>query len=212
MRTYSILRWLTAALAISACAQNTNPLSKTYLDRFAAADPRLEDFTECHGFGCTEVSASLVEQGCVASRRRSIPPSSQGSAKAERQRIAHAVALMQLLVGEQTGTAAHQWTHKAMLVLPNFGDKTQLDCIDEAVNTWTYLTLMKRDKLFRFHRVAQLAYAGSLTAHSIFVTQPYCRKSAADISRSTPAWRMPACRRRSCRSRLGLLLGRPIFL
>ena len=70
---------------------------------------------------------------------------------------------MQKLVGAQTGTAVHQWTHKDMDILPNRSDPTQLDCIDEAVNTWTYMTMMERSKLFRFHRVAQLSNAGTLT-------------------------------------------------
>lgn len=156
---YRILRWLTAALAVSACAQNTNPLNTTYLDRFAAPDPRLEDFTECHGFGCSVVShASLSKHAWRRVVAVFQPPPKDP--QAERQRIAHAVALIQILVGEQTGTAAHQWTHKAMLVLPNFGDKTQLDCIDEAVNTWTYMTMMERAHFFHFHHVAPLAYAG----------------------------------------------------
>jgi hypothetical protein len=162
VRMFSIIRWLAAALAVSACAQNTNHLTTTYLDRFATPKPRLEDFTECHGFGCTRVSHASLSK---AAWRRVVavfrPPPKDP--QAERQRIARAVALMQILVGEQTGTAAHQWTHKALLVLPNFGDTTQLDCIDEAVNTWTYLTLMQQDGLFRFHHVAQLANAGGLT-------------------------------------------------
>ena len=47
-------------------------------------------------------------------------------------------------------------------ILPNLSDPTQLDCIDEAVNTWTYLTLMERGGLLHFHRVAKLSYVGSL--------------------------------------------------
>jgi hypothetical protein len=82
-------------------------------------------------------------------------------AQTERRQIAHAVALIQLLVGQQTGTAAHQWTHHDKEILPNLGDPSQLDCIDEAVNTWTYLTLMERDGLLHFHQVAKLSYAGS---------------------------------------------------
>ncbi len=46
-----------------------------------------------------------------------------------------------------------------MIVLPNGGDLTQLDCIDTSVNTWTYMTLMERSGLFAFHRVAPLSYA-----------------------------------------------------
>jgi hypothetical protein len=163
---YNVLWRLVAALAVSACAQSANPLSTTYLERFAAPDPRLEDFTECHGFGCARVSHASLNKDAWRRVVAVFHPSPKNP-QAERQRIAHAVALIQILVGEQTGTAAHQWTHKAMLVLPSFGDMTQLDCIDEAVNTWTYMTLMERAKLFRFHRVAQLAQAGSLTDPNI---------------------------------------------
>ena len=81
------------------------------------------------------------------------------NARHERQQIARAVALIQTIVGPQTGTNAHQWTHWNMLVLPNGGDLTQLDCIDTSVNTWTYMTLMERSGLFAFHRVAPLSYA-----------------------------------------------------
>jgi hypothetical protein len=62
-------------------------------------------------------------------------------------------------VGPQTGTDAHQWTHRNMYVIPNGGDLTQLDCIDTSVNSWTYMTLMERNGLFAFHRVAPLSYA-----------------------------------------------------
>ena len=35
------------------------------------------------------------------------------------------------------------------------------NCIDEAVNTWTYLTLLERGGLLHFHRVAKLSHAGT---------------------------------------------------
>jgi len=162
MRIFTNLGWVVAALAVSACAQNANHLNTTYLDRFAPPNPTLAEFTVCHGFGCTEVSRASLSKDAwrrvVAIFR---PPAKD--AQAERQRIARGVALIQLLVGEQTGTAAHQWTHKDMVILPNLGDTTQLDCVDEAVNTWTYLTLMERGGLFRFHHVAQLSNAGDLS-------------------------------------------------
>jgi hypothetical protein len=154
---------LAAALAASACVKmDADHFSTTYLDQYATPNPTLAAFTECHGFGCLIVShVSLSKdawQRVVATFK---PPAKD--AQTERQRIARAVALMQILVGDQTGTSAHQWTHKDLEILPNKGDNSQLDCIDEAVNTWTYMTLMERAGLFRFHRVARLAHAGTLT-------------------------------------------------
>jgi hypothetical protein len=136
-------------------------MSSTYLDQFASPNPTLAEFPVCHGFGCTVVSrASLNKEQWQRVVAIFQPPAKD--AEAERLRIARGVALIQGLVGEQTGTAGHQWTHKDMQILPNNGDKSQLDCIDEAVNTWTYMTLMERAKLFHFHHVVQLAHAGTL--------------------------------------------------
>jgi len=156
------------ALAVAACAPGDSArpaavyhLNTTYRDQFVSPDPSPAGFMECHGFGCAETSRAELDDGDW--RRIAAlfdPPASDPAA--ERRQIAQAVALTQLLVGVQTGTAAHQWTHDHMMIRPNFGDPTQLDCIDEAVNTWTYLTLMEKGGLFRFHRVAQLSYAGSM--------------------------------------------------
>ena len=162
MRWRGVLAGLSVALAVSACAENANHLNTHYLSRFATPAPTLADFTVCHGFGCTErshASLTLAQWGKVRAEFR---PRAKNAA-AEREQIARAVALMERLVGPQTGTAAHQWTHKDMLILPNLGDTTQLDCVDEAVNTWTYMTMMERGGLLRFHHVAELSNAGGLT-------------------------------------------------
>lgn len=146
--------------ALAACAENRDHLSAHYLDQYAEPDPRPVQFRECHGFSCAFPSrVSLRPANWRRVHAEFTPPAKD--AATERRRIAAAVALMQRLVGAQTGTSAHQWTHKDMMILPNLGDPTQLDCIDEAVNTWTYMTMMERDGLFRFHHVASLAFAGS---------------------------------------------------
>jgi len=153
---------LAVALAVSGCAQNIHSQSTTFLERYGEANPTPANFRECHGFSCTETSrVSLSPRQWQRVGAVFKPPAA--NARAERQRIAQAIVLMQRMVGEQTGTAVHQWTHKDMAVLPNRGDPTQLDCIDGAVNTWTYLTMMERSGFFRFHSVAQLSNGGSLT-------------------------------------------------
>jgi hypothetical protein len=160
VRMFNVL-WLGAALVVSACAQTSHNQSTTFLDRYADPNPTLASFHECHGFSCTEYSRVALSKQAWGSVVAIFKPAAK-NARDERRRIAQAVAKMQLLVGAQTGIAVHQWTHKNMEVLPNLGDPTQLDCIDEAVNTWTYMTLMERNALFRLHRVAKLSNAGSI--------------------------------------------------
>ena len=151
------------ALALAGCITSSGggdaPLSAEYLSRYAETNPTPASFIECHGFGCAErsrVSLSAAEWGRVKAQLS--PPAHD--ARAERAKVARAIAVMQKIVGVQTGTGVHQWTHKDMMILPNLGDPTQRDCIDEAVNTWTTMTMMERAGLLRFHTVAELGYAG----------------------------------------------------
>ena len=160
MRFRSILGWLSMVWVISACAENPSHLNTAYLDRYADPNPTPASILECHGFDCSETSRATLNRDAWRRVSGVFVPRAR-DAQAERRQIAHGVALIQLLVGQQTGTAVHQWTHRDKEILPNIGDPTQLDCIDEAVNTWTYLTLMERSGLFHFHRVAKLSYAGS---------------------------------------------------
>ena len=151
------------ALALAGCITSSGggdaPLSAEYLSRYAETNPTPASFIECHGYSCAErsrVSLSAAEWGRV--KAQLAPPAHD--ARAERAKVARAIAVMQKIVGVQTGTGVHQWTHKDMMILPNLGDPTQRDCIDEAVNTWTYMTMMERAGLLRFHTVAELGYAG----------------------------------------------------
>lgn len=170
MRLGGVFACVGAVLALSACAQNPHHINTVYLDRFASPDPTLAQFTVCHGFNCAERSQASLTIKQWRQVAAVFHPRAK-NAQAERQQIAHGVALIERLVGPQTGTAAPQWTHKDMLIYPNLGDTTQLDCVDESVNTWTYMTLMERGRLLHFHRVAKLANAGGLT-------DPFMRNTA----------------------------------
>jgi hypothetical protein len=157
VRLWRILGSLSVALGVSACAENANHLQNFYLDQFATPNPTLSDFTVCRGFYCTERLHATINEDQWRRVTAIFKPRAK-NARLERHQIARGVALIQSIVGPQTGTDAHQWTHHKMYVIPNGGDLTQMDCVDTSVNTWTYMTLMERSGLFAFHRVAQLSY------------------------------------------------------
>jgi hypothetical protein len=162
MLMWRMLMGLALALAVAACAQNPHHLNTHYLDKFAPTNPTPAHFTVCHGFNCVEqkqVSLSDDQWRRVAAVFK---PRAK-NAQLERQQIARAIALVETFVGPQAGIAAKQWTHKNLLVWPNLGDLSQIDCVDASVNTWTYMTMMERAGMFQFHKVAQLSYAGSFT-------------------------------------------------
>lgn len=170
LRILSTLQWVVAALALSACAENANHLQTHYLDMYATPNPTLTEFNVCHGFGCAEIAQVSLTPAEWQRIAAAFKPRAKDAA-AERRQIAHGVALIQQMVASRAGIAEHQWTHKNMLILPNLSDPTQLDCVDEAVNTWTYTTLMEKNGLFHFNRVAHLSNAGGLT-------DPFMRNTA----------------------------------
>ncbi len=151
-----------AALAGLVACQPRDHLSDGFLRLYATKDPSISNFYECHGYGCVFTTRIALSEAEWRQVRVQFEPAAV-DAREERRRLAAAVALMERLVGKRSGTSAHQWSRSHSRINGNpWLDPTQLDCIDEAVNTWTYLTLFARDGLLRYHKVMDLAYAGGL--------------------------------------------------
>ncbi|MGH7126230.1 MAG: hypothetical protein ACREFI_17775 [Stellaceae bacterium] len=161
MRGWGIpLSSIAGALALSGCAlvpseSLVGSEPNEYLVAYADPNPTPDSFRVCHGYGCklqTRVALSEAEWQRV---RAAFKPRLR-TASGERRQISAAIAIIELEVGQRTGTAVHQRRE------PNRGDSTQLDCIDESVNTWTYLTMLAGDGLLSMHRVGSIEHGGSL--------------------------------------------------
>src|SRR5207253_90689 len=118
VRFCRIFGCLGVAWVMSACAENPSHLNTTFLDRYADPNPTLTSILECHGFSCSETSRAALNHDSWRQVATVFVPRAR-DARAERRQIAHGVAMMQLLVGQQTGTATHQWTHRDKDILPN---------------------------------------------------------------------------------------------
>jgi len=143
---------LSGLLAVSGCGSAQNNL----LNSFAVPDPAPSSFFTCYGYGCkykARISLPTAEWRQV--RANFEPPPED--APAERKDIADAVAEIERFVGQRTGTLVHQQDSRF-----NTGDPTQLDCVDNSVNTFTYLTMLTRDGLLHYHKLAGLAHRGTL--------------------------------------------------
>ena len=161
-RRLACLWGLAALLALAGCEAPTERLSDDFLQRYAVKDPTPTNFYQCHGYGCAVIS-HIALSDAEWREVRVIFASPPTDAAAERRQIADALALIERQVGARTGTSAHQWSrHNGHIDGNPHIDPTQLDCIDEAVNSWTYLTMVARDGMLRFHTVEGLAYAGGL--------------------------------------------------
>lgn len=161
MRGWGIrLLSIAGALALSSCAlvpdgSLVESEPSEYLVAYADPHPAPNNFRVCHGYGCklqTHVALSEAEWQRV---RAAFEPRLR-TASGEQRQIAAAIAIIEVEVGERAGTAVHQRRE------PNGGDPSQLDCIDESVNTWTYLTMLAADGLLNGYRVGSIEHGGSL--------------------------------------------------
>lgn len=122
----------------------------TDISRIYQQVPTLNGFDMCMGGGCAEVkhvSLSLEEWQQIAaifSDERAVPDAAH-----ERKLIALAIGKFEKMIGAKTGTS--QDLAGTFNYIPG-----QLDCNDEAINTTTYIRLMRQNGLVKLHETEDM--------------------------------------------------------
>ncbi len=83
-------------------------------------------------------------------------------AEEERKRIMEAVALMETLVGQYAPTYRDVGRNWSLVSEQLSTQEGQMDCIDESLNTTTYLQLLEGADLLKYHLVRERAYRQSM--------------------------------------------------
>ncbi len=111
-------------------------------------DPSLDAFPVCYKHTCEAVETlsltSTEWQGV-----KNIFKVGANSPESERILIKKAVAQMEKIIGKKINTSNDKGGNMAGM----FADGNQMDCIDESSNTTTYLALMQKDNLLKWHKV-----------------------------------------------------------
>jgi hypothetical protein len=118
--------------------------------------PTLEAFTVCHEYGCAKRSVVKLPEAEWQEVRDLFKDAPEDSGY-ERMRISEAIAKIETVVGRMTGTSNDRGGTLNSIALPG-----QMDCVDEAVNTTTYLVLMEQDGLIKHHKAQSVAWRGTL--------------------------------------------------
>ena len=119
----------------------------TNISRIFRSTPSLEHFEICQGGGCYEddkTSLSEAEWKPVATLFMPAP----ANAAAERKLIALAIGELEAIVGKKIGTSGD-----LAGTFDNSAYKGQQDCNDEAINSTTYMRLLKQNGLMQFHEI-----------------------------------------------------------
>lgn len=146
-----------AALVLAACAGGRDsPIAKRIYALDAELKPTTEAFILCAGHGCRDRHVVRLTPGEWARVRAHFSPA-PGTPGAEREAMRHAIATLERLSGDKTGTSADRaGTYSSMFAA------NQLDCADETVNVTTYLRLMIADGLVRHHRLGSRVHKGAI--------------------------------------------------
>lgn len=118
------------------------------MSRIFHQTPSLEAFEVCFGGGCAEVRQVALTTEEWQKVVHLFASDILLNATQERGKIAQAVGLLEVIVGEKVGTSND--------IAGTFytGNLTgQLDCNDEAINTTTYIRLMQQAGLIKWHEV-----------------------------------------------------------
>jgi hypothetical protein len=112
-------------------------------------DPSLRAFPICYKHTCAAVATVSLNHDEWTEIMGIFQPAAT-SPEAERELIKKAVARLEVVIGKKVDTSHDKGGNfEGMSV----HDGYQMDCIDESSNTTTYLALMQRDNLLKWHTV-----------------------------------------------------------
>lgn len=133
---------------VSGPAQVAGPYAPdTFVRGDIVTDPAPDGFSVCHGGTCTLVSQVRLEPEQWREIAAAFGTPAR-DAQEERERIGAAIARFETVVGTLTDTADDRAENQA-----GRDWHSQMDCIDESTNTTTYLRILARAGLLRWHRV-----------------------------------------------------------
>ena len=130
-------------IGLAACS---NAAEERRIALLLPPDESPEALSVCSGSGCAFHNAVHLGNGDW-SKVEAVFAVSPANPADERRRIGLAIGIMEVLVSYQAGTG-----HDSGRNVSARDQSEQLDCVDEAVNTTTYLRLIAERGLLRWHR------------------------------------------------------------
>lgn len=140
---------LAALVLLGGCAAQSTLDAEGWYSGSRRLAPRDNGVWVCHGFGCHyKAKVDFTARDIAAMRKIMGRPA---SAAAERERVKRLIAWAEKRVAPEAGSA----NDVGGLDLENARVRGQMDCLDEATNTTSYLLVAQRNGLLRFHQVAR---------------------------------------------------------
>jgi hypothetical protein len=136
---------------LGACSHTPSLHLNDHYAMFNAQPAKGSTVYVCHAYGCRKQTKIRFGKAEIAEIRALMKKTKKGDTPTEERRaIAYAIAWMERYTGKITGTSAD----RAGMDFTASGDPTQQDCVDEATNTTSYLTVLQNNDLLKYHTVS----------------------------------------------------------
>jgi hypothetical protein len=139
-------------LAMSACTYEGFGSPEGHFATFSVPEPKGATVHVCHAYGCkvrTKFTFTAKDLADIADLMRKTRGTAPDTPEQERRAVAYAIGWIETRVGDAIGTR----DDRPGMDFAASGDPTQQDCVDEATNTTSYLTILQGKGLIRFHTV-----------------------------------------------------------
>jgi hypothetical protein len=137
--------------SLAACTQTggASEVGRHYVE-FGAEPPRGNRVTICHAYTCKMQTPYTFRQQDIAEIKAVMNKVKKADTPHEERRaVAYAIAHIEVKVGAKLGIK-----DKAGMQFTASGNPEQLDCVDVATNTTSYLLVMQENGLIKHHTVA----------------------------------------------------------
>lgn len=143
-----------ATLSLLACLISSAGHADVFVRDDIITDPTPGNFSVCYDHHCASLDNLSLAPPEWKSVSRLFARQSANPA-IERKQIAQAIARLEKIAGRHNGAANDKGGD-----LKGLGQPGQMDCIDESINTTTYLRMLKNKGLMRWHTVEDRATRG----------------------------------------------------
>jgi hypothetical protein len=137
--------------SLAACTQTGGggDVSRHYTI-FSTEPPKGNSVTICHAYTCKMKTPYTFRSNDIAEIKAVMDKVKKSDTPHEERRgVAYAIAHIDVKVGNKLGIK-----DRAGMQFSASGDPTQLDCVDVATNTTSYLLVMQQNGLLKHHTVA----------------------------------------------------------
>jgi hypothetical protein len=137
-------------IAVLAGCSHEHPLGVSHYSVFNVEPPHGATVSVCHAYGCRMQTRFTFTQADLAEIEKLMKKTRKADTAAEERRaVAYAIGWIERRVGDAIGTK----DDRAGMDFAASGDPTQQDCVDEATNTTSYLTVLQTHNLLKYHTV-----------------------------------------------------------